>query len=102
MDVSSDGRKIGAAPSKMGVVVSVELAVEVERAVAVEPVKLEVELGAAEGRVVVSPAIIEACRRGDRQAFKRLFEACRDRVYALAYHSTDDPAAAADVTQDVF
>ena len=46
--------------------------------------------------------IIAACRAGDREAFARLFDLCRDGVYAVALHMCGEPAAAADVTQDVF
>jgi RNA polymerase sigma-70 factor, ECF subfamily len=48
------------------------------------------------------PGLIDACSRGDRDAFGQLFEACKDRVYALALRLTNDPTEAADVTQDVF
>jgi RNA polymerase sigma-70 factor (ECF subfamily) len=51
----------------------------------------------------VSPAIIEACRRGDREAFRLLYEAYKDRVYSMAlYFFHGDAATAADVTQQVF
>jgi RNA polymerase sigma-70 factor (ECF subfamily) len=46
--------------------------------------------------------LLEACRRGDREAAAALFDRCRDRVYTLALHLSADPAEAADVTQDVF
>ncbi|MBI3450415.1 MAG: sigma-70 family RNA polymerase sigma factor [Acidobacteria bacterium] len=47
--------------------------------------------------------LIEACRRGDRGAFRRLFEAHKDRVYSVALHFAGGNAAlAADVTQQVF
>jgi len=46
--------------------------------------------------------LIAACCAGDRDAFARLFDLCRDRVYAVALHMSGDPSAAADVTQDVF
>jgi RNA polymerase sigma-70 factor, ECF subfamily len=46
--------------------------------------------------------LVEACRRGDREAFGTLFDLCRDRVYAIALHYTGEPAAAADIAQDVF
>jgi RNA polymerase sigma-70 factor (ECF subfamily) len=46
--------------------------------------------------------VVDACRRGDREAVAALFEACKDRVYALALHLTGDPAEAGDITQDVF
>ena len=50
----------------------------------------------------VPHALLEACRNGDRDAFGELFDLCRDRVYSIALHYTGEPAAAADVTQDVF
>ena len=46
--------------------------------------------------------LLEACRQGDREAFRALFEAWQDRVYSLALHFTGDEAAAQDVAQDVF
>ena len=53
-------------------------------------------------RPEVPQALLDACRNGDRDAFGELFDLCRDRVYAIALHYTGEPAAAADVTQDVF
>ncbi len=46
--------------------------------------------------------IIEACKRGDRDAFHSLFEAHKDRVYTIALHYGGDEAMARDVTQQVF
>jgi RNA polymerase sigma-70 factor (ECF subfamily) len=46
--------------------------------------------------------LIEACRAGDREAFARLFDLCRDRVYSIALGICGDRAAAADVSQEVF
>jgi RNA polymerase sigma-70 factor, ECF subfamily len=46
--------------------------------------------------------IIEACRRGDREAFHALFETYKDRVYSIAFHYGGDEAMARDVTQQVF
>ena len=47
--------------------------------------------------------MIEACRAGDREAFRLLFETHRDRVYSVAlYFFGGDEATAADVTQQVF
>jgi RNA polymerase sigma-70 factor (ECF subfamily) len=46
--------------------------------------------------------IIEACKRGDREAFRDLFEAHKDRVYTIAFHYGGDEAMAHDVTQQVF
>ena len=51
----------------------------------------------------VTPAIIDACRRGDREAFRLLYEAYKDKVYSIAlYFFHGDAASAADVTQQVF
>lgn len=47
--------------------------------------------------------VISACQRGDREAFRLLFEAYKDRVFSIAlYFFGGDEAAAADVTQQVF
>jgi RNA polymerase sigma-70 factor (ECF subfamily) len=51
----------------------------------------------------VGPAILDACRRGDRDALRTLYEAYKDKVYSIAfYFFHGDAAAAADVTQQVF
>lgn len=51
----------------------------------------------------VGPEVLEACRRGDREAFRALYEAYKDRVYSIAYYFLrGDHATAADVTQQVF
>ena len=49
-----------------------------------------------------APALIEACRRGDREAFRELFFLYRERVYATALYLTRLEHAAADITQQVF
>jgi RNA polymerase sigma-70 factor, ECF subfamily len=46
--------------------------------------------------------LIEACQRGDRDAFRELFEAHKDRVWTVALRITGDESAARDVTQQVF
>lgn len=46
--------------------------------------------------------VIEACRRGDQDAFRVLFEAHKDRVYSIALRYSGDPAAAMDIAQDTF
>jgi RNA polymerase sigma-70 factor, ECF subfamily len=46
--------------------------------------------------------LIEACQRGDREAFRELFEAHKDRVWTVALRYTGDESAARDVTQQVF
>ena len=52
---------------------------------------------------VLSTEIIEACRSGDREAFRVLYETYKDRVYSIAVHFFHgDRAMASDVTQQVF
>src|SRR5215471_12115159 len=46
--------------------------------------------------------LIEACQRGDREAFRELFDAHKDRVWSIALHYTGDESAARDVAQQVF
>jgi RNA polymerase sigma-70 factor (ECF subfamily) len=46
--------------------------------------------------------MIEACRQGDREAFRQLFETYNDRVWSIALHFTGDESAARDITQQVF
>jgi RNA polymerase sigma-70 factor (ECF subfamily) len=46
--------------------------------------------------------VIEACRRGDRDAFRALFEIYKDRVYSIALRYSGNPAAAMDIAQDTF
>ena len=51
----------------------------------------------------VSPEVIDACRSGNRDAFRALYDAYKDRVYSISlYFLHGDQAAACDVTQDVF
>jgi RNA polymerase sigma-70 factor (ECF subfamily) len=61
----------------------------------------------AEQRVQSSPEpinarVIHACQQGDREAFRLLFEAYRDRVFSIAAYSLGDEAAADDITQQIF
>ncbi|MFN0169978.1 MAG: RNA polymerase sigma factor [Bryobacteraceae bacterium] len=51
----------------------------------------------------IGPDIIELCRRGDRDAFRTLYLAYKDRVYSISlYFFHGDAAAAGDATQQVF
>src|SRR5437879_4645183 len=52
---------------------------------------------------IIDDRTLEACQRGDPEAFRQLFEAHKDRVYsiALCFFDSDD-AAAKDITQEVF
>jgi len=46
---------------------------------------------------------IEACQRGDSDAFRLVYEAYKDRVYSIALCFFDgNEATAKDITQDVF
>jgi RNA polymerase sigma-70 factor (ECF subfamily) len=46
--------------------------------------------------------LIEACQRGDYDAFRLLFETHKDRVYSIALRYSGDRAAAMDIAQDTF
>ena len=46
--------------------------------------------------------IIEGCRRGDRDAFRALFEAYKNRVYSVALRFSGDEATASDIAQSTF
>lgn len=51
----------------------------------------------------ITERVIAACQRGDRDAFRLLFETYQDRVYSTSlYYFKGDEAAAHDVTQQVF
>jgi RNA polymerase sigma-70 factor (ECF subfamily) len=46
--------------------------------------------------------VIEACQRGDEEAFRVLFETHKDRVYSIALRYAGNSAAAMDIAQDTF
>jgi RNA polymerase sigma-70 factor (ECF subfamily) len=46
--------------------------------------------------------LIDACQRGERDAFRALFEGYKDKVYSIALRFTGDEALAMDIAQDVF
>lgn len=51
----------------------------------------------------IDGCVIAACKQGDRDALRLLFEAYKDRVYSIAIYSLGgDETTAADVTQQVF
>jgi len=50
----------------------------------------------------ISSEVIHACQQGDREAFRLLFEAYRDRVFSIACYQLSDETAADDVTQQIF
>jgi len=52
---------------------------------------------------LIDEPVIEACRRGDRDAFRTLFETYKDKVFSIALYSTGgDRAFAEDITQQTF
>lgn len=52
---------------------------------------------------LINGQVIEACQQGDREAFRCLFEAYKDKVYSIAvYSSGGDRTVAEDVTQQIF
>jgi len=60
-----------------------------------------VAVTAAEAQV--GPETIDACRRGDRAAFRTVYNAYKDRVFSIALYTLHGNAdLAADVTQQVF
>lgn len=51
----------------------------------------------------IDERVIEACQQGDREAFRLLFEAYKDKVFSISlYYFKGDETAARDVTQQVF
>ncbi len=46
--------------------------------------------------------LIDACRRGETEAFHALFEQHKDKVYSVALRYCGDAALAQDITQDTF
>ena len=53
-------------------------------------------------KVPIDAHLLVACQHGDREAFRRLFDLYRDRVYSIAIHVLGVEAAAKDATQQVF
>src|SRR5258708_16740804 len=52
---------------------------------------------------IIDDHTLEACKRGDSEAFGLLFEAYKDRVYSIALcFFGGDETIANDITQDVF
>ena len=46
--------------------------------------------------------VVEACRRGDPEAFRALFETYKDRVYSIALRYSGDATIAMDIAQETF
>lgn len=46
--------------------------------------------------------VIDACQRGEADAFASLYELHRDRVYSIALRFSGNPSVALDITQETF
>jgi RNA polymerase sigma-70 factor, ECF subfamily len=46
--------------------------------------------------------LVQACQRGERDAFRALFEQYRHKVYSIALRFSGDDATAMDIAQDTF
>ncbi len=46
--------------------------------------------------------LIDACRRGEAEAFRALFERHKDKVYSIALRYSGDAAVAQDIAQETF
>jgi RNA polymerase sigma-70 factor (ECF subfamily) len=46
--------------------------------------------------------LVEACQRGEAEAFRALFERYKDKVYSIALRYSGDGAAAEDIAQETF
>lgn len=52
---------------------------------------------------IINERVIKACQEGDREAFRLLYEAYKDKVFSIAVYSCGgDQTCAGDVTQQVF
>jgi RNA polymerase sigma-70 factor (ECF subfamily) len=52
---------------------------------------------------LIDERVIKDCQQGDREAFRLLFEAYKDRVFSIAVYSFHgDQSAAGDITQQIF
>jgi len=52
--------------------------------------------------VVTERELVGACQRGDRDAFRALFEAYRNKVYSIALRFAGDESTAMDIAQETF
>jgi RNA polymerase sigma-70 factor, ECF subfamily len=50
----------------------------------------------------VGPEVIEACKRGDREAFAQLYQAYHLKVFRTVYLLVRNKAVAEDIVQDIF
>ena len=43
--------------------------------------------------------LVEGCRRGEREAFRALFETYQDKIYSIALRFSGNEAVAMDIAQ---
>jgi len=48
------------------------------------------------------PDLVQACQRGESDAFRGLFERYKDKVYSIAFRFSGNQATAMDIAQDTF
>src|ERR1044072_1001541 len=46
--------------------------------------------------------LVQACQRGEREAFRSLFEIYKNRVFSIALRFSGEEAAAMDIAQETF
>ena len=51
---------------------------------------------------MIDGRVVEACRDGDREAFRLLYDAYKDRVYSIAFYFSRDENSARDIVQETF
>jgi len=67
-----------------------------------EQMAMQTEQRVPDSQDPIDARVIRACQEGDREAFRQLFEAYKDRVFSIACYSLGNQAAADDVTQQIF
>ena len=50
----------------------------------------------------LAPDLLSACRSGDRDAFRILFDSYKDKVYSIALRYSGNASTSMDITQEVF
>jgi RNA polymerase sigma-70 factor, ECF subfamily len=48
------------------------------------------------------PDLVQACQRGESEAFRALFERYKDKVFSIAFRFSGNQATAMDIAQDTF
>src|SRR5689334_25255555 len=59
-------------------------------------------MSSAEREAATASALVDAAKKGDKQAFESLVKRYRKRIFALALHITGSASEADDIAQEVF